>query len=120
MENELYLLAALDGTVFAVPQTNLIRILPDPAAAAVPGAPEGICGVGYEAGAVFPIRSVIPGRRTPARLAVLCRSGAELVAFAADTVREMQELSGGVLADARSAGAAGILLLGGEKPHGCD
>ena len=113
MNTEIYLRAELDGVRFAVPAAAILKILSDPAAVPVPDAPEGICGIAYDAGAIFAIRSFSPKRRVPAQLVILCRGGAE--AYAADCVEAMETLTGDELANALPAGDAGILLLDGKE-----
>jgi len=110
-QNRMYLRAGLEETRFAVPAELVWKILPDPAAVPMPAAPEGICGILYSEGAVYPLRTVVRDRFVPARLAILCQIGTEGAAYAADTVAEMSELTGEEAAHALPVGDAGILLL---------
>lgn len=91
METE-YLKARLDGVRFAVPAAEVLKILSEPAAIPMPDAPEGICGLVYDEGAVFPIRSICPERRSPAQLVILCTRSAGCAACAAERVETMAPL----------------------------
>jgi len=106
MMDEIYIRARLDGVRFALPAADVRKILSEPAAVPVPDAPEGICGIVYDEGAVFPIRSLNPARRDPARLVVLCARGA----YAADLVETMAPLDRAELASALPFRDAVLLL----------
>jgi len=112
MNGEVYLKALLDGVRFAVPAADVLKILPEPPAIYVPDAPEGICGLAYDEGAVYPVRSVNPARRAPARLVIL----AGRAALAADRVETMAQLDRAELDAALPFGDTGILLLDREGP----
>ena len=109
--DEIYIKVRLDGMRFAVPADDVLKILPKPVAVSVPGAPEGICGIVYDEGAVFPIFSVNPARHDPAQLAVLCVRGAGYAAYAADRAETMEALDHTELESAVFFKDTGILLL---------
>jgi len=114
MMDEAYIRARLDGARFAVPAADVLKILPEPVALPVPDAPEGICGIVYDEGAVFPIRTLVPARSVPARLVVLCARGAGRAAYAADSVETMAPLDFAEREGALPFGDTGILLLDKE------
>jgi len=115
MRDIIYLRAGLDGVRFAVPSMSIERILSDPVVLAVPLAPEGICGIVCFEGAVTPVRSLVPGRQTPASLVILCRGSQGLTAYAADRVEAMGMLDEREFAGAEAAEAGGVLLLDRRK-----
>lgn len=117
MKDIIYLHAWLDDVLFAVPAPSIVKILSDPTAIAVPSAPEGVCGIVYDGGAVFTILSLSSGRRSPAQLAILCRDESGCRAFAADRVGIMEELTDREQAGAMSIGANGVLLLDGKEQY---
>ena len=117
MINVSYLRAGLDDIQFAVPSSALIKILPNPTAVSLPDAPEGICGIIYDKGAILAIQTFRRARKSPARLVILCMAESGPVAYAADRVEAVGELADSEIADASPAGAAGILLLDGKNRH---
>lgn len=115
MREEVYIRARLDGVRFAVPAAEVLKILPEPVEIPAPDAPEGICGIVYDEGAILPIRAVHPARREPAPLVVLCACGAGRAAYAADRVETMAPLDRAERESARPLGETGILLLDKEE-----
>jgi len=110
MMDEIYIRARLDGMRFAVPAAAVLKILSGPSAVPAPDAPEGICGIAYDEGAIFPIRSINPGRRAPAPLVILCARGAGCAAYAADRVETMAPLDSAELESALPLEDMGVLL----------
>jgi len=108
MEDIIYLRAKLDTERFAVPVLNIIKILSDALILPLPDAPEGIWGIAYDEGEIFPVRFLGQKRGASARLIILCR-GAE--AYAADFVETMGRLADEELSRSQSYGGDGILLL---------
>ncbi len=119
MDETVYLRIRLRDVLFAVPADAVIKILSSPKAVRLPDAPDGICGIVYDAGAVFALRSLSQEVHSPARLAVLCRDGAECTAFAADQAETMGELTAEEKKFARPYGSSGILLLTGKETNDC-
>jgi len=114
MMDEVYIKARLDGVRFAVPAANVLKILSDPIAIPAPDAPEGICGIVYDEGAVFSICSVNPARHNPAQLIILFVRGAGRAACTADRVETMGPLDHAELESALPLQGTGILLLDKE------
>lgn len=119
MEDKRYLRAALEDISFAVPAAAIVKIVADSPAVPVPDALEGICGILREEREVFAIRSLLPGRKRPARLAVLCQDGEKRIAYAADSVAAMDILNEEEAAEAIPAGTGGVLLLSKKDSHDC-
>jgi len=108
---DVYIKARRGGVRFAVPASDVGKILSEPVAIPVPDAPEGICGIVYDEGTILPVRTLDPARRRPSQLVILCTPGAGRTAYAADRVETMEPLNRAELETALPIGDGGILLL---------
>lgn len=107
--DKIYIRAGLNQFRFAIPASAVLKILRNPVVSIVPDAPEGICGIVYDAGTILPVWTVDPGRTGSFPLVILC----EKAAYAADRVEGMGPLENAE-AEEMTPFRAPCVLLSGE------
>ncbi|MDD3164328.1 MAG: chemotaxis protein CheW [Oscillospiraceae bacterium] len=107
----LYFKAGLDGLRFAIAASQLDKVETRPVCETLPDAPDGICGLVYDAGEILPIFTLSALCAAPTGIILLCRRGGTRIAFAADRVDGFVMLPDDALQGQRYSDKDGELLL---------